>query len=358
MPTSRTPLKPHNLAGKISRVARHCVLCAMALIAQAGQEAVARPKTDRIVLDNGDKITGEIKSIGQGLVTLSTDAMSTINLEWKHIVRIDSEFIFQVELVDGRILVGPLATAESGTDIRIGEEVVPHEFVVRVSPMETRLLDRFNGSASVGLNYTKSSDSLQTNLGVDFTYRGDKLHSNFSFSSIAVDDASGTHDREDTSLTVRRLRPNRWFGAGIAQAQRNEELGIDLRISAGGGYGYYLRQAPDREITLTGGAIVTREWLINSEPSETEIEGLIDFSANYYVYDTPKISFASQLLIYPGFTDWGRVRSDLDLRVRWELISDLYFQLQLYGSYDNRPPVEEGAVTTDYGVITSFAYDF
>jgi len=342
------------------RVAVKIVLFVTLLLAMlSAGVAHAREKTDRIKLKNGDMITGEIKSVSQGLVVLSTTAMSTINLEWKHIASIDSTFVFQLELADGRILTGTLVTLEDAPDmLKIESELVKRDDVVRLAPIETRLLDRFIGSASVGLSYTKSSDSLQTNGALDATYRGERIHSNFSFSSISVDDSTGTHDRVDSSLSVRRLRPNRWYGAAIAQAQRNEELGIDLRVSAGGGYGRYLRQAPDREITITGGAIATREWLIGSEPNETEIEGLLEFSANYYVYDSPKVSFSSQLLIYPGFTDWGRVRSDLDLRVRWELISDLFFQLQLYSSYDNKPPVTEDTTTFDYGVVTSLSYDF
>lgn len=322
----------------------------------------ARDKTDVIVLDNGDRITGEIKSLDRGLMAVSTTAMGTVSVEWIHVASVDSDFEYQVELADGRVLLGSLNTADASARLQIGGDAaneIDRDGVVRIAPIEGQVLARFKGSASVGLNYTKSSQTRQSSFGLDGTYRGERIDSRFSLSSIATEDGETgkKSDRTDLSNTLRFLRPDRWFGAGILQAQRNEDLGIEVRASAGGGYGRYLRQNNKLNIAATGGVILTREWLVGSDPNETEIEGLAELDLNYYVLDSPKVDVASTLRVYPGISSWGRVRSELDLRFTWEVFNDVFLQLQFYGSYDNQPPTDD-SVTTDYGFVTSLGYDF
>ena len=41
-------------------------------------QAVAAPKTDVVVLKNGDKITGEVKTLERGRLEFSTDSMGTV----------------------------------------------------------------------------------------------------------------------------------------------------------------------------------------------------------------------------------------------------------------------------------------
>jgi hypothetical protein len=38
-------------------------------------------KNDTVYLDNGDRITGELKKFEYGLLFLKTDAMETVNIE-------------------------------------------------------------------------------------------------------------------------------------------------------------------------------------------------------------------------------------------------------------------------------------
>ena len=64
---------------------------------------------------------------------------------------------------------------------------------------------------------------------------------------------------------------------------------------------------------------------------------------------------ASTFSLYPSVTDWGRVRADLRSTFRLELVSDLFWALELYATYDTDPP-REGAEDADYGVVTSLGW--
>jgi hypothetical protein len=50
------------------------------------------------------------------------------------------------------------------------------------------------------------------------------------------------------------------------------------------------------------------------------------------------------------------VRGEGSLRLRRELVSDLFFEVSVYDSYDNRP--SEGSEKNDWGLSTSLGYTF
>jgi len=55
-------------------------------------------KTDTVILNNGDHLTGEIVRLEYAKVEYKTDAMSTIFVRWEDIVYIKSDKNFQIEL--------------------------------------------------------------------------------------------------------------------------------------------------------------------------------------------------------------------------------------------------------------------
>ena len=74
---------------------------ALILVVLASTEAHATRKTDVIHFTNGDKLTGEIKALVNGILQLSTDAMGTINIEWPQVARIESIYYYEFRLTSG-----------------------------------------------------------------------------------------------------------------------------------------------------------------------------------------------------------------------------------------------------------------
>jgi len=71
----------------------------------------------------------------------------------------------------------------------------------------------------------------------------------------------------------------------------------------------------------------------------------------------PALGVSSRLSVFPGSTESGRTRAQLDLSLRWDVITDLFWDLSYYNSYDTDPPSSSNS-TSDYGVITSIGYSF
>ena len=87
------------------------------------------------------------------------------------------------------------------------------------------------------------------------------------------------------------------------------------------------------------------------------LEASISGDYQLFVYDTPKRDINIDLAVFPSLTDGGRVRTNLDIKFSWEIISDLMFQLSYWLNYDNRGADGEGE-TRDYGITTSIGYTY
>ena len=101
----------------------------------------------------------------------------------------------------------------------------------------------------------------------------------------------------------------------------------------------------------------TREELAGETSDQDTIEALGTVRWDWYRYDAPELDLSTTLQVIPNLTDTGRVRGELDVSLKWEMISDLFWELSYYHSYDSRPATE-GAEKSDYGVVTSVGYDF
>jgi len=325
--------------------------------------AVAAPKTDVIVLVNGDRLTGEVKGLERGKLSFKTDATGTIQVEWDKVATLHSNQYLQVELTTGLRYAGraPQHDREGQLLIRLSEDSkgweLPMADVIRIAAIDRGgPIDRLDGYVTAGYDYTKAN-SLQT-----LTFSGglDTRNERRQWSLDGATTQTSQRDVEDTSRfnvdgVYRRFLPERWFWQAFATLDGNDELGLDLRTTVGGAYGRFVSQTPQQEWAAYAGLAVTREDY--SEGVEESVEGVVGTQYWFFRYDTPEASLDATLNLFPSLTDSGRVRSEGRLRSRYEIVVDLFFEVSVYGSYDSDPG--EGADSkSDYGVTTSLGYSF
>ena len=163
-------------------------------------QAQARPKTDVVILKNGDRITGEIKGLDLGILTLKTDWMGTVEIEWDNIERVKSSFRYTVELRSGVRVVGSLDSGEeiqTLTVARIAREgedatTIAYRRVVEITPLEETFWQRLNGSTDLGFSFAQGNQSTQWILNAEARYRTDRYSGTASFSSLLQDQEGGT----------------------------------------------------------------------------------------------------------------------------------------------------------------------
>jgi hypothetical protein len=338
------------------------IILATALASIVSSPAFAREKSDVVWLVNGDRITGEIKRLEHGVLRLGTDSLGTVNIEWDDIKTIESDHEFQFERTDGKRVTGGLAAAPEPQQliVKIEDETVTfaQEDVVRISQIEETFWQRVNGSMTFGYSFTKASDVAQGNLGFRATHRSEIRSFSIDGSTIITSDQDSDKTQRSTlRLNMTRFRANRWFNSYLLGFEQNDELGLSLRTSLGAGIGRYLKQTNKSELAVLGGLIGTSEELKGDDARQENLEGLLGVDYSRYILDSPEMNLSASLFAFPSITESGRTRAQLDINLRWELIEDLFWDLNYYNTYDSDPS-SDTETNNDYGIVTSIGYSF
>ncbi len=77
-------------------------------------------RTDVVVLENGDRITGEIKTLRRGRVEFKTDKAGTILIEWDIVAELTSDLFFEVLDKRGTRLFGALLAPDRAGVLTVG----------------------------------------------------------------------------------------------------------------------------------------------------------------------------------------------------------------------------------------------
>ena len=94
----------------------HIKLAGLCLVLGAG--LAHAQKTDSVWIRNGDRITGEVKSLSRALLKYSTNDLGTIYIEWDKVVRVSSPATFEVQLSSGQKYYGSLGLSRDGSVVR------------------------------------------------------------------------------------------------------------------------------------------------------------------------------------------------------------------------------------------------
>lgn len=339
------------------------VIAGLLLIAFCGPLAAA-PKTDVVVLRNGDHITGEVKSLQYNQLKFSTDSMGTLYIEWDKIASIESSQYLLLEGTDGKRYYGQIGKAPADAQLTLKRqaegppEVIALDTIVRAQPIEGgAFVDRLDGYVSAGLDIAKANDRSSVDFAAGLSSRSRVREWELDGSANLTDDSSGeTSERYQLQFDYRQFLRSRAFYLGFAGMERNTELDLNLRTMAGGGLGRYFVQNNHAEWVAGLGLAYSHENYAGGETVDS-VEGVLTTSFKMFRYDFPETDIGATLSLLPSLTQSGRLRAEGDLRAKYEFIDDLYFEIKLYGSYDSEPPLADSE-QSDYGLTTSLGYSF
>jgi len=264
----------------------------VALIA-ISMPAIAADATDIVIFVNGDRLTGEFKSLQRGRLRFKTAATDTISIEWDNVALLKSDQNIQVETANGARYLGHLSAATEEkrlvVEMSSGPVILENQHVIRMTPIEGLRWDRVDGDVSAGYTFAKAKKVKTTNLSFDLNYRTESRIWALDLDTLVTDssedddedDDEGASENSSLALEYQRLLRNRWLAGGIVRFERNDELGLDLRSSIGAVGGRILSQSDNSSLSLTGGLFVSREDTVTvvsdiSQPIEDGVEDSVE----------------------------------------------------------------------------------
>lgn len=343
---------------------RRCLrvtLLSLAMLAACVSSALAQ-KTDIVTLTNGDKLTCEIKLLDRGRLTVTTDDLGTVYIEWLKIVSVTTKATFRVETSSGlrllgRLDAGPPDSKALAVVADTGTVAINMESVVYAAPIGSSFWSKLDGSFDTGMSYTQSSGVGQVNINSTVTYRRPTVIFQLTGASYftAQDEAENTSRHTLQFASSRSIfKQSLWMLLG--GIDRNEELGYELRSTVSAGFGHYLARSNRAIVVVSGGLSVNEELPVDGD-AVSNLDGLISLRQSFFTYDFPKTSMSLAADFYPGLSQWGRFRLESNFSIRREIMHDFTVGLTAYDSFDNQPPSAD-ARKNDFGVTFTIGWTF
>jgi len=336
-----------------ARVCRVLVL----LMLRAVAPAVAQ---EYIIHVNGDSINGDVKGFERGKLEFEIPGGSATFIEFDDLAAIASSDYWEIEFDDQTRTFGSLAPGEEPGLVRIvsadGTREVPLASIVQLTSLNASFWSKWDGFLEFGFSFAKANSVTNYTLGAKADYRGERWAAGLALDSrLNSQENAETTSRHQLNATAVRLLPHTWFTGLYGQAERNQELDLDLRLLLGAIAGRDILQSNRVEWRWLAGLLWNRETYASLDPNQS-VEALLATYFNFFTFGDWENSIDSSLLVYPSLTESGRVRVDFDISYRQDLFKDFYLRLSFYDQYDSRPP--EGANSNDFGTTIAVGWDW
>src|SRR4051794_39794322 len=329
--------------------------------------AFAREKTDIIVMKNGDRITGEVKRLENGILKVDLDYVDgTISISWLKVDRLESKALFLVQLDNGETFSGKVITSQGPTPLSI--EIQPEDQpsfkvdesrLVRMTQTSDSILHRFSANVTLGATYSKGNNATQYNIGSAIDYTEARWGGDLNYSSnLASNTGAPTTTRNQVDLAAYRLlRWQNYFYQGTAGFLQSSVQGIDRQTSLGMGIGRFVKNTNLIRFTILGGLGWQRINYVpevSTQRMQDTAVGLI--SSNLEVFNFKKTRLKVYGTLAPALSQRGRLFSRLNATYYLSVFGKVDWNFSFYGSWDTQPPMH--LPSSDYGTSTGLSYTF
>jgi len=332
--------------------------------------ASARDKTDVIVMRNGDRITGEVKQLENGVLKVDLDYVDgTISIDWLKVDRLESTALFLVQLQDGSVFTASIVKRETipGTPVKIeiqpaGREsmTIERSQVVTMTQTSESVWQRLSGSVTLGATYSKGNSTTQYNIGSDLDYLETRWGARATYgSTLSSSTGAPTATRNSVDLLGYRLLPwKNYFYAGTAGLLQSSVQGIERQTNVGISIGRFLRNTNRLRFSVLGGLGWQRaNYVASTGPNPVQNTGVALISSNLQVFRFKKTRLNIDAAMAPALTpQTGRIFSKVNAAYYLKLFGEVDWNLSFYGNWDTRPP--NHFASSDYGSSTGLSWTF
>jgi len=329
--------------------------------------ALAKTKRkDVVIMKNGDHISGEVKKLENGVLYIDTDYFSgSMGVDWLQVESVESTGGYQVTFHDGERESGSInkVTAEEapGKDFTVSEQGravrVDSRNVVNIESQKQSFWRQLTGAIDFGIDFTSGNSQTAFNASASANYLSTRWMggTNFTSSFSGQSGAATTNLLEIQGLGGIFLSHNS-FLMGIGDFLHSSQQNLQLRSTVGAGYGRYIVRNNHNTLSWVAGTVFTHENFdpITGQSPTQNAEALLGMQYQLFHFD--RYSLQSQLLVYPGLSDAGRVRSTTKTTFSVKLVNNFHTDFSFWDNFDSRPPFNSKG--NELGVSNSLGWTF
>ena len=322
--------------------------------------AIANAQNDTIRLRNSEVLMGEVKSFSRGIIIIETHySDKDFRVEFNKVKGISIQRKCIILLTEGRRRFGNIKTDSKGMVKIISIDHTVEYFkideIIAFEEVNDKFWNRFNGSIDIGFNFTKANNDSQFTIGGAINYIDEiwLLKGEINVLNSNQENAEKTK-RTDASLELIRILKRKWYLFGDVSFLSNTEQALDSRINPNLGAGRFMISTNKLYLGLSLGFAYNIENYVDSSLDKTSTEAFISTSFN--MFDYTDVSLTTGLKFFVSLSEKGRVRSDYDITLKYDLPLDFYIKMGYTLNYDNQPAIEGNDF--DYIFTSGFGWEF
>jgi len=307
-------------------------------------------------LKDGSVVIGSIVRLADGEdLVVDTEHMDEVTIEWDAVESIRGAQVVDVELFDGRRLLGAVIFDEDGNvQVRGTEEfeVDPAE-IFSIDEVNDTFWDALEARVDLGMNLVRGNNQVtQFSFGGRIGYDARNFETGVDVSSILNEQINADNTRRFTlgANYTQKLRRN-WQVTGLYTFESDEQQNLQGRSLLGVALGKRLINNRRQRFELYAGAALNAEQFTDSPQSES-VEGLLGTTYRRRAFADIDASFT----VLPNLEQSGRVRTLFDASLSFDLFKDLDIKLTVYDRYDSDPPQENE--NHDSGMTLGVSYEY
>jgi putative salt-induced outer membrane protein YdiY len=323
-------------------------------------------RKDVVVMNNGDRFTGQVKRLQNGLLFVETDYVSgNIGLDWNQVDSVQSTGTFHIVLNNGQRLVGKIEKVSGEKADRknfliheaTGEVRVTSASIVNIDSKKPTFWRQLQGSMDLGYSFTSGNTQSTLNADTSVTYRTTRWEATSSFdSTFSGQSGASKTNREDLQTTFAKFLNGNSSLLALSDFLHSSQQDLNLRTTLGGGYGRYLKRTTNSDLSWLGGIVYIHESFdtTSAQPSDQNIEAVLGLQYKLVRFNFGE--FDSQVLTFPGLTDAGRLRVTTNNSLTIKLRNKFHLSFTFWDNFDSRPPVT--AKRNELGISSGIGWSF
>ena len=328
-------------------------------------------RADQVVLKNGDRVTGTvIKKDGNNLL-VKTDQFGAVTVAWDQVASIRTDKPVSVVLAGGRTAKATLATTGANVEIAAQPPIsVPFSDITTVrDDTEQAALDRLQhpgwgelwaGTAALGLAGTAgNAEALTFTVGVNAARTTNNDNTKLYFNTIKASAlVNGQHS--DTAQAIHagwaydHNVSSRLFVGIFNDYDYDKFQNLNLRLTAGGVFGYHVHKSVRSQLDVLGGLDYNRASYF--APNNTTSFAEVTFGDDYSLKINGNTSLTQSMRFFDSLKDSSAYRANFDLGASTKIAKWLTWNVTLSDRYVAIP--NPGRKTNDLLYSTGLGVTF
>jgi hypothetical protein len=292
---------------------------------------------DRLLMQNGDVITGKVSKIEDGKVFIEPSYADEFSVKLAEVVSIEAETVFEVELEDGNTVDAQFAGGADGQQALMIDgaamSVGMQDLAAAAEPQAW-----YDRTSHVDVNMTwndGNTDSKNNLIFADTRVRlGDHRH--LAELTLRRDETNGetTKKQDLLSYSYNWLFNEPWYTGATASYERDPIKDLDHRYTLGVILGRDIFSDSRKFLTASIGAGYSEEQF--GGIADSGATGLWNLVYEHDFRDGDLTFFHNQKLNYNFYGDNNAILKT-NTGIRFDVISDVYTSISLRYDYETEP---------------------